>query len=44
VGTSSHAHLQHNVALVEKGPLPDEVVSAVRERYAALGAGWRGEI
>jgi aryl-alcohol dehydrogenase-like predicted oxidoreductase len=44
VGTSSLAHLQHNVALVEKGPLPEELVQAVRTRFAMLGAGWRGEI
>jgi aryl-alcohol dehydrogenase-like predicted oxidoreductase len=44
VGTSSPAHLQHNVALAEKGPLPEEVVRAVRARFAMLGAGWRGEI
>jgi aryl-alcohol dehydrogenase-like predicted oxidoreductase len=44
VGTSSLAHLQHNVALVEKGPLPVALTSAIHERFSALGADWRGEI
>ena len=34
----------HNIALAMKGPLPEDVVAAVRRRYAAVGAGWSGEI
>lgn len=44
VGTSSIEHLRHNVAIAEKGPLPASAVAAVRQRFLALGAGWRGEI
>lgn len=44
VGTSSIEHLRRNVAVAEKGPLAAEVVAAVRQRFAALGSGWRGEI
>ncbi len=44
VGSASIAHLQHNVALVEKGPLPAEVVTALRARFMAVGSNWRGEI
>ena len=44
VGTASIEHLRHNVAIAAKGPLPVDVVAAVRERFAALGAGWRGEV
>jgi aryl-alcohol dehydrogenase-like predicted oxidoreductase len=44
VGTSNLVHLQHNVALVEKGPLPVAQVSAIHERFRALGAEWGGEI
>ncbi len=44
VGTASIDHLRHNVALAEKGPLPAEVVGAIRARFQALGAGWPGEI
>jgi aryl-alcohol dehydrogenase-like predicted oxidoreductase len=44
VGTASAEHLRHNVALAEKGPLPDELVAAVRRRFKAVGAGWRGEV
>jgi len=44
VGTASAAHLRHNVALAAKGPLPADLVTAVRQRFAAVGAGWRGEV
>jgi aryl-alcohol dehydrogenase-like predicted oxidoreductase len=44
VGTSSIAHLRHNIGIVDKGPLPPEVVGAVRQGFLALGADWRGEI
>jgi aryl-alcohol dehydrogenase-like predicted oxidoreductase len=44
VGTASIAHLRHNVALGEKGPLSAEVVSALRARFVSVGAGWRGEV
>jgi aryl-alcohol dehydrogenase-like predicted oxidoreductase len=44
VGTSSAANLRHNVQLVERGPLPAATMAAVRERFAALGAGWPAEI
>jgi aryl-alcohol dehydrogenase-like predicted oxidoreductase len=44
VGTASVEHLRHNVALVQKGPLPANVVAALHDRFAAVGAGWRGEI
>lgn len=44
VGTSSLAHLAHNVGIVARGPLPDEVVAAVRARFVALGSDWAGEI
>jgi len=43
-GTTSIEHLRHNVAIVEKGPLPDELVAALRSRFAAVGASWRGEV
>ena len=44
VGTASIEHLKHNIALAMKGPLPEDVVAAVRQRYAAVGAGWSGEV
>lgn len=43
-GTASIEHLRHNVALVERGSLGDEVVAAVRRRFAEVGAGWLGEV
>ena len=44
VGTSSIAHLRHNVALVEKGPLPADVVAEIRRCFLAIGPDWRGEV
>jgi aryl-alcohol dehydrogenase-like predicted oxidoreductase len=44
VGTSSIAHLRHDIAMAEKGALPTSVVAMVRQRFQALGAGWRGEV
>ena len=44
VGTSSITHLRHNVALVEKGPLPADVVVELRRRFQAIGPDWRGEV
>jgi aryl-alcohol dehydrogenase-like predicted oxidoreductase len=44
VGTASAAHLAHNAALVDKGPLPNERVAALRERFRLHGPDWHGEI
>ena len=43
-GTASIAHLRHNVAIVEKGPLPADVVAEIRRRFQSVGADWRGEV
>lgn len=43
-GTASVSHLRHNVALVEKGPLPADLLTAVATRYGEVGADWGGEI
>lgn len=44
VGTGSIDHLRHNVALVDRGVLPTDLVADVLARYRAIGAGWRGEV
>ena len=44
VGTASVAHLRHNVALADKGPLPADVFGAITARYRELGTHWPGEI
>lgn len=44
VGTASLQHLIHNAALVDKGPLPPDVVQALRQRFKARGADWPGEV
>ena len=44
VGTSSVEHLRHNVALADRGPLPDALVAATRQRWHQVNRGWRGEL
>jgi aryl-alcohol dehydrogenase-like predicted oxidoreductase len=44
VGTSRLDHLRRNVEQVEKGPLPAEMVAAIRAAFRACGAGWEGQI
>ncbi len=44
VGTASSAHLAHNIALVEKGALPAEMMAQLQARYAQLGTHWPGEV
>lgn len=43
-GTRSREHLAHNLALAAKGPLPADLSKALRERFAACGQDWHGEI
>lgn len=43
-GTGSLANLARNVAIVEAGPPPEELVAAAREAFRAHGAGWEGQI
>ncbi len=44
VGTSSLDHLRHNVALVERGPLPAATVAAVRAAFQAHDHDWVGQV
>jgi len=44
IGTRQLAHLEHNAALVARGPLPPAMVAAIRARFAAVGADWPSRI
>lgn len=44
VGTSSVENLQRNLRALERGPLPPEVVSAIREAFRRNDSGWDGQI
>ncbi len=44
IGTSSLEHLRHDLGLVERGPLPAEVVSGLRQAFAAHDQGWEGQV
>lgn len=44
VGTSRLEHLRRNVEQVGKGPLPTEMVEAIRAAFRLHGAGWEGQI
>lgn len=43
VGTTSLEHLRHNVELVNKGPLPEEVMAAIRAAFVRHDQEWWGQ-
>jgi aryl-alcohol dehydrogenase-like predicted oxidoreductase len=43
-GTSKLANLARNVAIVEQGPPPPDLVARAREAFRAHDAGWVGEV
>jgi aryl-alcohol dehydrogenase-like predicted oxidoreductase len=44
VGTTKIEHLLQNLAWAEAGPLPADVLAALRAVWRRRGAGWRGEV
>ncbi len=42
IGTTKLEHLESNLAAVEKGPLPDDVVKKIRDRFAEVQKDWKG--
>ena len=44
VGTRSLGHLRRNAELVERGPLPEDVVTSIRAAFAAADDGWTGQV
>ena len=44
VGTGNVANLERNVDLVEKGPLPAEVLAEIEAAWQAHGQDWGGEV
>ena len=44
VGTRSLGHLRRNAELVERGPLPEDVVASIRAAFAAADDGWTGQV
>ena len=44
VGTRSVDHLLRNVAIAERGPLPDGVVASLRAAFAVAAEGWMGQV
>lgn len=43
IGTRRVDHFRRNIRLLDKGPLPESQVSALRGLFAAHGAGWPGQ-
>lgn len=39
-GTSNIEHLKHNIAIVEKGKLPDDLYQQIRDKFNELGSEW----
>jgi aryl-alcohol dehydrogenase-like predicted oxidoreductase len=44
MGTNKLDHIQDNVAALEKGPLPDEMLAAIRGRFKEHDRYWIGQI
>jgi aryl-alcohol dehydrogenase-like predicted oxidoreductase len=44
VGTSSISHLEHNVELLRAGPLPQELVQHIQQRFTDCDNGWVGQV
>jgi aryl-alcohol dehydrogenase-like predicted oxidoreductase len=44
VGTRSVGHLRRNAELLDRGPLPDDTVAAIRASFAAADDGWMGQV
>ncbi|WP_428267585.1 aldo/keto reductase [Haliangium sp.] len=44
VGTANPEHLRANVACAARGPLPDDMVTAIRQAFAHHGQDWSGRI
>jgi aryl-alcohol dehydrogenase-like predicted oxidoreductase len=44
VGTRSVRHLEENIAALERGPLPEELLTALLRRFRERGGDWRGMI
>ena len=43
-GTTSAEHLRANVAAVEQGPLPDELIETLRTAFRQHDDGWSGQV
>lgn len=44
IGTRRPEHLEQNLRLAAKGPLPADLLRQISERFSVCGAGWQGEI
>jgi aryl-alcohol dehydrogenase-like predicted oxidoreductase len=44
VGTTSLEHLAANIRSIERGPLPAEIYTAIREAFTANDDGWAGQV
>lgn len=44
IGSSNIAHMKENLLILEKGPLPKEVVDRIKEEFKKHGANWTGQV
>ena len=44
IGTTNPDHLMHNIKLAEKGPLPKEIVAAVKKSFIGKYEDWVGQV
>ena len=43
-GTTKEKHLEKNIAIVEKGPLPDDIVTQIKKAFQKNDKNWIGQI
>lgn len=44
VGTTKESNLKRNIKIIEKGPLPDNIVSEIKNAFKANDDNWSGQI
>lgn len=44
VGTTSRQRLRANAEMAARGPLPEDLLGAVRSRFREVGGGWPGQV
>lgn len=44
VGTSSEVHLKNNIKIIEKGPLPEDMVFKIKDTFKKNDDNWTGQV
>lgn len=44
IGSSNIQHIRENLAILEKGVLPDRIIEKIKSEFKKHGANWRGQV